>query len=189
MPPTTTTIWLTSCQSCFTNLSSYDAWTLCVAVLLQGVHLVYDEDWDAAYADGGVIPLNGERNMMLKIGNIVFVDLCQFLTTSLDNLVKALRKSGVDKFANTIRHFGCDDDYFEKGCYAYEYMTDESKLDETELPTKSAFYNCLVDEELDDEQHERAKQLRTKRYATGTISISSSTCSFSPTYSRPSDAR
>jgi len=41
-----------------------------------------------AYADVGVIPLNGERNML--IGNIVFVDSCQFLTTSLDNLVKAL---------------------------------------------------------------------------------------------------
>jgi len=85
-----------------------------------------------AYADVGVIPLNGERNMLLKIGNILFVDSCQFLATSLDNLVKALRKSGVDKFANTIRHFGGDDDaYFEKGCYPYEYMTEETKLDET----------------------------------------------------------
>ena len=40
-----------------------------------------------AYADVGVILLTGERNMMLQIGNIVFVDLCQFLATSLDNLV------------------------------------------------------------------------------------------------------
>jgi len=89
-----------------------------------------------AYADVDVIPLNGERNMLLKISNIVFVDSCQFLATSLDNLVKALRKLGVHKFANTIGHFGSDDDaYFEKGCYLYEYMTDESKLDETELPS------------------------------------------------------
>ena len=42
------------------------------------------------YADLDVIPLNGERNMLLKIGNIVFVDSCQFLATSLDNLMKAL---------------------------------------------------------------------------------------------------
>ena len=34
-----------------------------------------------AYADVGVIPLNGERNMLLKIGNILFVDSCQFLAT------------------------------------------------------------------------------------------------------------
>ena len=78
--------------------------------------------------------------------------------------MKALRKSGVDKFANTIRHFGGDDDaYFEKGCYPYEYVTDETKLDETELPPKSAFYNRLVGKDLDDEQYERAKQLWTKR--------------------------
>jgi len=101
--------------------------------------------------------------MLLKIGNIVFVDSCQFLATSLDNLVKALRKSGVDKFANTIRYFGSEDDaYFEKGCYPYEYMTDETKLDETKLPPKSAFYNRLVGKDLDYEQYERAKQLWTK---------------------------
>ena len=57
------------------------------------------------------------------------------------NLMKEIRKYGVEKFANTIRHFGHDDVYFEKGCYPYEYMTDESKLDETELLLKSAFYN------------------------------------------------
>ena len=101
--------------------------------------------------------------MLLKIGNIVFVDSCQFLATSLDNLVKALRKSGVDKFANTIRHFGGEDDvYFGKGCYPYEYITDEMKLDETELPPKSAFYNRLVGKDLDNEQYERAKQMWTK---------------------------
>jgi len=40
---------------------------------------------------------------------IVFVDLCQFLATSLDNLVKEMRKLGEEKFANTIRHFGRND--------------------------------------------------------------------------------
>ena len=73
--------------------------------------------------------------MLLKIGNIVFVDSCQFLATSLDNLVKAWRKSGVDNFANTIRYFGGEDDaYFEKGCYPYECMMEETKLGKTELP-------------------------------------------------------
>ena len=53
---------------------------------------------------------------MLLISNIVFVELYQFLTTSLNNHVKAMRKLGVEKFANTIKHFGHDDDYFEKDC-------------------------------------------------------------------------
>jgi len=77
-----------------------------------------------AYTDMGTILLNGKQNMLLWIGNIVFVDSCHFLAISLDNLVKAMRKSGVEKFTNTIRHFGRDDVYFEKGCYPYEYTTD-----------------------------------------------------------------
>jgi len=50
-----------------------------------------------------------------------------------------------------------------QGCYLYEYMTDESKQDETELLPKSAVYNCLICKELDNEQYEHAKQLWTKR--------------------------
>jgi len=150
----------------FHHLTSYDG-----HFVLQFFRKKYTEyttmTGRKAYADVGIIPLTGEHNMMLQIGNIVFVDSCQFLATTLDNLVKALRKSGVDKFVNTVRHFGNDDDaYFEKGCYPYEYMTDESKLDETELPPKSAFYNWLVGKDLDDEQYERAKQLWTKRSMT-----------------------
>jgi len=41
-------------------------------------------------------------------------------------------------------------------------MTGESKLDETELPPMSAFYNRLVGKDLDDEQYEREKQLWVK---------------------------
>jgi len=146
----------------FHNLSLYDG-----HFVLQFFRKEYTEyttrKGTKAYANVGVIPLNGESNMLLKIGNIVFVNSCQFLATSLDNLVKALRKSGVDKFA-TLRHFsGEDDAYFEKGCYPYEYMTDETKLNETELPPNSACYNRLVGKDLDDEQYERAKQLWTKR--------------------------
>ena len=73
--------------------------------------------------------------------------------------MKAMRKSGVEKFANTIRHFGCNDVYIEKGFYPYEYMTDELKLDDNELQLKSTFYNCLVGKEFDDEHYEHAKRL------------------------------
>jgi len=47
--------------------------------------------------------------MQLRISNIVFVDSYQFQATSL---VKDMRKSGVEKFATTIRHFGHNDVYF-----------------------------------------------------------------------------
>ena len=87
------------------------------------------------------------------------MDLCQFLATSIDNLVKKMRKSAVEKFVPMIKHFGRDDVYFKKGCYPYEYMTDEWKLEETELPFKSAFYNHLASKELDEEHYKHAKRL------------------------------
>ena len=114
------------------------------------------------YADVGVIPLNGERNLMLKIGNIVFVDSCQFLATSFDELVKVLRKSGNENFVHTTRHFGCNELFFKKAAYPYDYMTDETKLRETTLPPKSAFYNQLRDEDVSDKQYERAQTIWTQ---------------------------
>ena len=111
-----------------------------------------------AYADVGVIPLNGERNLLLKIGNVVFIDSCQFLATSLDELVKSMRKSGLQgDFVHTTRHFGRNELFLKKGIYPYEHMTDATKFDETELPAKSAFYNRLRDEHVSEKKYERAK--------------------------------
>ena len=65
----------------FHNLSSYDG-----HFVLQFFCKEYTEYTTRmgakAYADVGVIPLTGKRNMQLKIGNITFMDSCQFLTTS-----------------------------------------------------------------------------------------------------------
>jgi len=150
---------LSSCRSSFHNLSCYNG-----DFMLQFFRKEYTEyltkSGKTAYANVGVIPLNGKRNMLLRIGNIVFMDSCQFLATSLDN-VKEMRKSGVEKFANTIRHFGCDDVYFENGSYPYEFMRDESKLYETELPPNSL--QLPGRQELDDEHYERAKRLWAMR--------------------------
>jgi len=77
----------------FHNLSSYDG-----HFVLQFFCKEYTEYTTRmgakAYADVGVIPLTGKRNMQLKIGNITFMDSCQFLTTSLDHLVKSVAKVG-----------------------------------------------------------------------------------------------
>ena len=109
-----------------------------------------------------MIPLNGERNLLLKIGNIVFVDSCQFLAASLDELVKSMRKSGLqDEFVHTTRHFGRNELFLKKGIYPYEHMTDASKFDETELPPKSSFYNRLRGEHVSDKKYERAKKIWT----------------------------
>ena len=112
-----------------------------------------------AYADVEVIPLNGERNLLIRIANVVFVDSFQFLATSLDNLVKIMRKSGLENFAHTAKHFGHEEIFYQKGIFPYDYMTDEAKFEETALPAKSAFYNRLSEEEVSDEEYERAQKI------------------------------
>jgi len=61
------------------------------------------------YGDIHVIPLNGEKYLSFRVGNLRFIDSFQFLSTSLDNLVSLLLKSGRDKFIHTTKHLGDDD--------------------------------------------------------------------------------
>ena len=45
------------------------------------------------------------------------------------------------------------------GIYPYDYVNAPSKLDETALPSKAAFYNSLTDEHINDEQYARAHEM------------------------------
>jgi len=67
----------------FHNMSAYDGHFV-LRFFLKEYTKYTTRQGKTAYADVGVIPLNGERNLLLKIGNIVFVDSCQFLAASLD---------------------------------------------------------------------------------------------------------
>jgi len=142
----------------FHNLSGYDG-----HFVLQYFRKEYTEytkkNGEVSYADIGVIPLNGERNLLLTIGNVVFIDSFQFLATSLDNLVKIMRKSGLQDFVQTSRHFGENEMFYQKGSYPYDYVSDESKFNDTTLPPKSAFYNRLTDEDISDDEYERAQKI------------------------------
>jgi len=64
---------------------------------------------------------------------------------------------------HTTAYFGNAEEYFEKGCYPYDYMTDETTFDEPALPPKEAFFNKLTNEHLSDDQYERAKNIWTMR--------------------------
>ena len=111
------------------------------------------------YADVGVIPLNAKKCMSLCIGNLLFVDSFQFMAASLDELCKGMRKEGVDDFVHTTRYFGRYEIFYQKCIYPYDYVNGPSKLDETALPPKVAFYNSLADEHIDDEQYARACEM------------------------------
>ena len=46
-----------------------------------------------------------------------------------------------------------------KGVYPYDWMDDLSKMNETSMPNKEAFYNELNDVHVDDEDYEHAKRV------------------------------
>ena len=85
---------------------------------------------------------------------IRFVDSYKFLQTSLANLVKNLQK---DDFYNTKREFKKNVDLItRKGVFPYDYVSNLSKLTETQLPPKEEFYSKLNDEDISEEDYYHA---------------------------------
>ena len=116
-----------------------------------------------SFDDVKIIPLNTEKYLQFQIGNIRFLDSCQFLSTSLDELVTLLLKGGKDNFAHTRKNLGADDDIvFAKGVYPYSYMTSRDKFSETCLPPIESFYDTLRDQPLKQEDYERAQHVWTR---------------------------
>jgi len=78
---------------------------------------IYEQEESVSYGDISVTPLNGETYLSLQVENLRFIDSFQFLSTSLNNLVSLLLKSGRDKFTHTTKFLGNDDLVFAKGVY------------------------------------------------------------------------
>jgi len=111
------------------------------------------------YDDVKVIPLNGEKCLQVQIGNLLFLDSYQFLSSSLDSLVSTLLKFGKENFHHTARYLGNYDFLFQKGVFCYNYLTDRSKFADTTLPPKQEFYNQLIDEAISDTDYDRAHRI------------------------------
>ena len=84
-----------------------------------------------------VIPNGLEKYMSFTINNkLSFIDSCQFLSSSLDSLVKNLNK---DDFKYLSQEFDNNllDLVKQKGFYIYEYMSDLKSLKMNYLVKKS----------------------------------------------------
>ena len=87
--------------------------------------------------------------MMPIYFEIRFIDSYKFLQTSLAKLVSNLKK---DDFYNTKREFKHNTELLtRKGVYPYDYVSNLSKLSETQLPPKEEFYSKLNDEDISEE--------------------------------------
>ena len=92
-----------------------------------------------------VIPNNMEKYMSFSVGtkkkyhdwqteecikyDLCFIDSFQFMSSSLEELVRNLQDSGLDKFKYTAQEFGDKTDMMtRKGVYPYSYMNDWDKF-------------------------------------------------------------
>ena len=143
----------------FHNLTNFDAHFVIKFFDKQYTSRRSNKNGKISYDDVKIIPLNGERFLQFQIGNLKFLDSFQFLSTSLENLVALLLKSGKQNFSHTVKYMGDNEFTFSKGVYPYNHMTDRSKFEESQLPPIEKFYNTLTDEPLSAEDYERAQHI------------------------------
>ena len=86
--------------------------------------------------------------MSFTINNkLSFIDNFQFLSSSLDSLVKNLIK---DDFKYLTQEFAL---VKQKGFYRYEYMSDFEEFKE-DLHSKKTFYSSLTDRKISDKEYQ-----------------------------------
>lgn len=123
------------------------------------------------------IPQTSEKYISFSIGNLNFIDSLKFLNSSLESIVDSLtgmkdKKASRDvilgniknKFQHTLKHLNLDIKnnaeeillLVQKGIYPYDYMNNFNKFMDTKLPSKEQFYSKLSEEDISDEDYERA---------------------------------
>ena len=125
----------------FHNLENYDA-----HLIMQGLQ---------GPQEGGkllCIAKNSEKYISFSLGQLRFIDLFNFMASSLDKLVKACPK---ESFTLLRSKFSDDSDsmdlLLQKGVYPYEYMDSFDKFKETRLPSIEQFYSTLKHSDINEE--------------------------------------
>ena len=137
----------------FHNLRSYDS------------HFIFNE-LDKFDVKIKVIPNGLEKYMAFFFNkNLVFIDSMQFMSSSLDKLVKNLSDKD---FKYLIEEFGFENLELlkQKGVYPYEYMNSFERFNEKKLPAKKYFYNSIKDGKIDEDGKISDGQIDVNDYLT-----------------------
>ena len=103
-----------------------------------------------------------EREVYL---NNRFINSFKFMLCGLDSLVKNLTGDGKDdsRIVHTKNRFQEKTSLcLRKGVYPYDYMDNPERLQETQLPPKSAFYSKLNNKDISDEDYTHAQKIWKK---------------------------
>ena len=144
----------------FHNLRGYDSHFIMQQIgKIAKEHTYTNKKGEKIEMNINCIPNNMEKYMAFMLGNhLVFLDSFQFMSSSLDNLIKNLPD---EAFKYTKQGF--EKEQFElmkqKGVYPYDYMDNFEKFNNTQLPNKDEFYSILNHEFISDEQYEHAQNV------------------------------
>ena len=91
-----------------------------------------------------------------------FIGSLRFMQCGLDSLVKNLTNNGTSNslLTHTKNKFQEKTHLIlRKGVYPYDYMDSPERMNETQLPPKSAFYSILNDSHITDDDYEHAQKV------------------------------
>ena len=113
-------------------------------------------------------PQEPRKIYLLFIGKIDLVDTFQFMSTSLEKLVKNLAEEGLHKFRHLRSYVNKNHGEYEdiklellsrKSVYPYRYMDSFDRFQEDNLPSRSAFYNDLEEVDISEEDYAHAQRV------------------------------
>ena len=100
---------------------------------------------------------NMEKYMAFMLGkHLVFIDSLQFMSSSLDRLVRNLPNDAFKYTSEEIKNDKKLKLMKQKGVYPYDYMDSFNRFSEKKLPNKDDFYSILNDEHISDTQYVHA---------------------------------
>ena len=144
----------------FHNLRGYDSHFIMQQIgKIAEEHTYTNKKGEKVEMNINCIPNNMEKYMAFMLGNhLVFLDSFQFMSSSLDNLVKNLPD---EAFKYTKQEF--EKEQFnlmkQKGIYPYDHMDSFDRFNETKLPVQQDFYSILNNEHISDEQYKHAQNV------------------------------
>ena len=136
----------------FHNLKEYDA-----NHLMR--HIAEIEPAAQGASDLRCIPNNNEKYISFSLGGLRFIDSCQFLPESLENLVSSNKHEDFEIISRFVRDPENRGLLLCKGVYPYEYMGSFERFDEPSISPKESFYSKLRKSGITDEDYDHAKQV------------------------------
>ena len=144
----------------FHNLRGYDSHFIMQQIgEIAKKHAYKNKRGEECHMNINCIPNNMEKYMAFMLGNhLVFLDSFQFMSSSLDNLIKNLPD---EAFKYTKQEFKKEQFNLmkQKGIYPYDHMDCFDRFNETKLPEKQDFYSILNNEHISDEQYKHAQNV------------------------------